>query len=182
MKTILFNSALLMACATPLAAGPWFHHEFGELRSYHKDWLNVCDSSGTGPCRAVQYKLRGDGDTFFGESRLALMHLGGTDFVIEVYDRGLNPLPEGDLVFDFGSEKVVLAPTKWHAGGADLVNVAETVAVTDTVEAAKLVELIRKKSRLTVTFVVEDAPIAQADFSLRGSAAALAAIEALKSE
>lgn len=181
MKAIL-TAALLVFMTSSCQADSWFQHEFGELRAYHKDWLNVCDENGAGLCRAVHYKLRGDGDTFFGESRLALMHRGGSEFVIEIYDQGLTPLPDGDLVFDFGSEKVVLAPTKWHAGGADLVNVAETVAVTDAEVAAKLVELIRKKTRLDVTFVVEEAPIAEATFSLRGSAAALAAIEALKSE
>ena len=94
-----FIAALIISFACASHAGPWFQHEFGELRAYHKDWLNVCDDNGAGSCRAVHYKLRGDGDTFFGESRLALMHRGGSDFAVEIYDKGLDPLPDGDLVF-----------------------------------------------------------------------------------
>ena len=73
--------------------------------------------------------------------------------------------------FDFGTERVVLTPGQWRAGGADFVNVAETVSVVGATDAAKLVDLIRKKSRLAVYFVVEGAPVAEAQFSLRGSAA-----------
>lgn len=180
IRTLVLCFLALAIAATTLSADPWFNHKFGELRAYHKDWLNVCNDSGAGTCRAVQYKLA-EGESFFGESRLALIFRGDGLYDIEVYDQGLDPLPFGDVVFDFGSDRIVLGPNKWRAGAVDRENVLETITVTDRETAFALTDLIREKSRLNVTFVVEDGPTSEASFSLRGSAAALFAIEALKS-
>jgi invasion protein IalB len=43
----------------------WFLHPFGELRSYHGDWLAVCDKEETGNCRLVNYLLS-PSDSFYG--------------------------------------------------------------------------------------------------------------------
>ncbi|MFY0596788.1 MAG: hypothetical protein JXQ85_10195 [Cognatishimia sp.] len=181
MKSLTVGLAAVALMATPLTAGDWFNHKFGELRSYHKDWLNVCNDKGAGTCRAVQYQLPDTGETFFGESRLALIYRGDGVYDIEVFDRGLDPISDGDVVFDFGSDRVVLTPNQWRSGGADVANVAETFVVNDQDAARLLTDLVMRKSRLVVKFVVEDAPISEAQFSLRGSLAALNAIEMLKS-
>ena len=67
MRTIII--AILMTFATQARASTienlWFVHPFGALRSYHGDWLAVCDKEETGNCRLVNYLLR-PGNTFYG--------------------------------------------------------------------------------------------------------------------
>ena len=62
-------------------------------------------------------------------------------------------------------------------GGYGVENLLETFVIDEPDLAAKLTQLIRMKSRLTVTYTIPDGTVGEARFSLRGSAAALNAIE-----
>ena len=172
---MLFRSiaAILVVLASPASAAPWFLHSFGELRSYHGDWLDVCDDAGKGACRAVQTVLRKDGPTFFGESRLTLRAQDG-GFAIEVYDAGLPDGIGATVVFDFGREQVPV--TGWKVGEAAFDNVAETIAITDPAVVTPLMALIRAQRWLTVRYDLPDGTVGTARFSLRGSTAALDAL------
>lgn len=169
------TALVLLAFTTPASAAPWFLHHFGELRSYHGDWLDVCDDAGRGPCRAVQVLLRKDGDTFFGESRLTLRVVDG-GFMIEVYDAGL-PDGIGDILnFDFGTKQVAVTRRQWKLGETAYDNVAETFTVTDPALTAQLIDLIRAGRWLTVRYDMPDGTEGTAKFSLRGSTDALDAL------
>ncbi|MDC0738980.1 hypothetical protein N6L24_11890 [Cognatishimia sp. SS12] len=179
-KRIGFAALLIGLSATAALADGWFTHKFGELRAYHKDWLTVCADKGAGPCRAVQIKLVPGQGSFVGESRLSLPHLGGAEFGVVLYHRGLVPVADGDFVFDFGAARIVLAPGEWQLGEPNLVNLLETIHVTDAEKQAQLIALMRSEMRVSVSHVVEDGLVDHTDFSLRGSQAALLAIQELK--
>jgi hypothetical protein len=62
-KIILLSAAIFgfgVANASALKLeGKWFLHEFGELRAYHGDFLNVCSGEDFRQCRTVQYGFNG---------------------------------------------------------------------------------------------------------------------------
>lgn len=162
-----------------LAADPWFYHSFDELRSYHGDWLDVCDDNGAGACRAVQYYRPEDFDSTFGQSRLAITFEANDTYSIEVYDQGM-PDYVDDISFDFGT--FALTPDEWQLRlGMDAPEgqnrFAEVFFVEDPIFAATLVNAIRTEHHLVVYYRNPDGSYGEAPFSLRGSAAALLAIE-----
>lgn len=178
MKNVLFALGVVFALAGPASSGDWFTHEFGELRAYHGDWLNVCASNGDGQCRAVQYEPAQDGSAFFGEARLALYYETPTRYVAEIYAKGLVADQVDGLVLDFGGAVMQLAPGEWQLGGAYVANLAETVAIVQPELAHIFEENVRRYGRLNVSFLSYGAEIRAASFSLRGSDAALRAIDA----
>ena len=175
MRALLLAATLTGA---PAQADPWFLHPFGELRSYHGDWLAVCAESGDGPCRAVQLALRDGDDPFFGSSRLAVHPGRDGRYRIEVYDDGMPEARVDQVVFDFGEAEMSLASRGFSKGSVDGVNVAETIAILDQDLAARIARLIREENRVRVRYAEGDVVLGEAEFSLRGSAAALRAIEA----
>lgn len=149
--------------------GQWFQHPFGELRMYHGDFLNVCQDSGAGDCRTVNYNIEGY-DTFFGTSRLALHRYPAGGYGIEIYDRRLPMDPAGP--FSLRVDGKALEVDGWADVTPDGVRVAETVSLLDPTVTAPIVLAIRRGYWLTVT---HDA--GETVFSLRGLTKALNAIE-----
>lgn len=168
--------ALVPAVAAPPAgASQWFLHKFGELRSYHGHFLNVCRNGGLGPCRTVQYNIPPGGDPFFGDAALKV-HVQESEarHVIEIYANALPPTPAGPIVFDIDGEVVVLSDDQWRPGTGDGFNVTQTLHVTDEGLNARLVGLMMKGNRLRV---VHGSGAGELRFSLHGLTAALDAIE-----
>lgn len=167
-----------------VSEGKWFVHEFGELRSYHGDWLAVCDDEGAGPCRLVQYKLKGDGDTFFGESRLSVAQTsidGEPNLIFDFFDRGAPDEPQGLVTLEIFPNSWVLTPGRdvteaFTPGGG---TVAESFQVRRPDLIDEIVAEMRSGSLLRLSYqgASERKKLV---FSLRGFAAALAAIEQLK--
>lgn len=167
-----------LALATPASAGDWFTHSFGELRAYHGDWLNVCAQNGDGQCRAVQYEPAQDGSAFFGEARLALYYETPARYVADLYAKGLQAEAVDQIVLDFGAARMELLPGDWQIGGAYTPNLLETVALVQPELVALFEQHVRAYGRLNVSFLSQGAEIRAASFSLRGSDAALTAIDA----
>ena len=93
---------LVVMCASSTAiAGPWFMHKFGELRSYHGAWLNVCQDRGKGSCRATQSYLPKGTDKFFGQSKLTVHIEVDGKHSIEVYDANMPALKDVTITFQF---------------------------------------------------------------------------------
>ena len=93
MNRKLLWAGLLWLIATGgyAADGKPFIHPFGELRVYFRDWLVVCDESGNGSCRMVNYVYASvrPADPFFPKSRLSITPAqAGVAGVIEFYDAG----------------------------------------------------------------------------------------------
>lgn len=174
LVSILVSAAFAM----PAGAGDWFLHEYEELRSYHKDWLDVCDDNGKGQCRAVQYEPTPEGSPFFGDARLGLYSETGGRYVAEIYDSQLQADAVDQIVFVFDDNPTVVKLGAWELGGIGSPNLAETVAFTDQAFTTEFVQNIRDKNHLRVLFENEGQLIGVSEFSLRGSAAALLAIEA----
>ena len=161
---------------SPAVAEPWFLHRFGELRSYHGDWLAVCAENGQGACRAVQLPVDPAGDRFFVNRRLAL-HVGKDgNHVVEVFARDLAPRGDSPILFRTEDEVIAVDFGDWHAGAPNLPNLAETISVTNPMVARDLVSLFRRDWRLKVGFKRNDLGSGRAVFSLRGVTAALDAI------
>lgn len=58
MNSVKLNAAALVALwASAAFSGDWFVHKYGELRSYHGDWLAICENVGKGDCRVKQTLL-----------------------------------------------------------------------------------------------------------------------------
>ena len=168
---------LTLALATPAQASDWFAHEFGELRAYYGDWLAVCEDLGDGPCRMVQSVIPEGGDTFFGTSRLAVHPDRDGGFRIEVFDRDMEADRVNRVIFDFGLVLVQVYEDRFATGSGDGVNVAETLSVLDPLDAGYLARLIAAEQGLTVAYFDATEFLGSATFSLRGSAAALLAVE-----
>lgn len=166
----IFVTALSLAGGAAAAKdGQWFEHPFGELRMYHGDWLNVCQDSGAGDCRTVNYTIEGF-DTFFGTSRLALHRYADGGYGIEIYDRRLPMDPAGPFALSVDGK--ALSAEGWSDVTPDGVRVAETVSLNDPPVTAPIVSAMRRGYWLTVT---HDA--GESVFSLRGLTKALNAIE-----
>jgi hypothetical protein len=173
----MVTSLVAVIFTQPAAADPWFLHKYGELRSYHRDWLNICDDAGKGQCRAVQTYIPPGTSSFFGESKLTLYRLSPKKYVLEFYDSGMPANIDGNLIFKFGSQAIQLTPSQWQMGERKIKNVAETLVIKDDRVVSQLVDLIKAKNTLRITYPVQNGNEGVATFSLRGSAAALAAIE-----
>ncbi|MEO1732875.1 MAG: hypothetical protein AAFR45_04490 [Pseudomonadota bacterium] len=162
---------LAAACAQMAAAQNWFHHPFGELRAYHKDWLVVCQNDGAGDCRAVQIVLDA-GDTRVGPSRLALERDGDGTYRVVVYDKGMPSSGIDPVRFEFDGAITVLDSGDWIYGEPSIPNVQETFSIPDREVAHGLIEDMKAGRFLTVRYTDGNAT-----FSLRGVTAALTAIE-----
>ena len=173
------------ALAAPAGAQDWFEHPFGELRSYHLDWLAICADTGAGPCRVV-YSAADIGSGAAFDRRLTLRYdeAAGT-WMPEVMDRGMPESGLRRLAFVFDGDTTVLAlPTAYmpgEAGTADALGrtaeVAETVSITDPDLAARLNDEMRAGRTLAVRYLPLGTGDGVAEFSLRGVRAAQAAVE-----
>ncbi|MEO0496766.1 MAG: hypothetical protein AAF141_05270 [Pseudomonadota bacterium] len=152
-------------------------HEFGELRSYHGDWLNVCRDNGKGDCRSVQVALKPGDDPFFGESQLTVHASPKGDFQIEVFQRNMSTPVEGNISLCFDEIcSGIGGPEGWRSGSKDATNVAETFVITDKDVAALTVQRMIANNTLEVVHGPYGSEM-RARFSLRGVTAALNAIK-----
>jgi len=168
---------LLVVIAAPAIAGDWFQHKFGELRSYHDDWLAVCNDSGAGPCRAVQ-TAADPGSAAYFDQRLALHRIDGTpDWAVEIMDRGM-PDTIDSLRLTFDGVATDVPAGAWKKGELVFANVAETVTITDPAVADDIMAQMKAGNRLTIAYTPQGSGDGSAEFSLRGITAAANAIEA----
>ncbi len=189
-KTTISAAALALALAisapslparADVANGDWFVHEFGELRSYHGSWLAVCESSGAGDCRAVQYLFGKSKDRFFGDSRLSIGPLAAEDgdsTVIELYDRGAPDRPLGPVTFEIGRRSWVLQPgrtvteARTGAGGT----ISESYQIVDPDLVSDILASMRSGRRLRIGYQTDDGR-KHLVFSLSGFSTTTRAIE-----
>ena len=177
LKTLAY--LLVAVCiSSAVFAGPWFMHKFGELRSYHGAWLNVCQDRGQGPCRATQSYVPKGTDRFFGQSKLTVHIESDGKHSIEVYDAKMPALKDVNITFQFDGETIEVDQSHWQLGERGLTNVMETIYLPPSDMVSRLIELIRAKRTLLVTYPIASGKTGEAPFSLSGSSAALGAIEA----
>lgn len=175
---IIWMTILAGLMALPVAAGPWFLHEFGELRAYFKDWLAVCADGGDGDCRVVQTAVDPGSAAYF-DLRLAAHRIEGSpDWAVEVMDRGLPAAALTSLGFVFDGVAFDLPAGAWTAGDFDYGSAVDTVTIRDPDMAFALVERMKAGNRLEVRYQPHGEGDGQAAFSLRGATAAMNAIEA----
>ena len=179
------RAAVALAClllASPVHAGDWFQHRFGEARAYHGDWLAVCADKGAGACRAVQLQAREDAPGG-GARRLAIAVDAPGRYAITLFHRTMPTPPPQPLVFEIGRDVYRLEPGTWKVGERTLDNVLETITVTDTTVARTLVDAMKGGNTMRFAYGGAGSNGSRAgarapSFSLRGVTAALDAIEA----
>lgn len=186
LKSILLAGTLVFwslgAHATNID-GKWFLHEFGELRAYHGDFLNVCFGAEFRNCRTVQYGFKADNsDTFFGSTRLTIARSLGTQtsgssttlqYTIEIFIRDLPDDPKGPFTLSINGEIFQLSDQDWKKGSPKYDNVSETISIIDPALVEKLIIDMRKGDSLRVLYDGWK----ETRFQLRGITKALDAIE-----
>lgn len=163
--------------------GKWFLHEFGELRAYHGDFLNVCSGPDFNTCRTVQYGFAAnENDTFFGNTRLTIerkfdINSPATSmppqYTIEIFIRELPQHPKGPFTLSINGEIFQLSDQDWKVGSPYYDNVAETISIIDPVLIDKLIASMRKGDSLRILYDNWK----ETRFQLRGITKALDAIE-----
>ena len=184
---IIAALAFSIAQTTPAISGEWFKHEFGELRAYHGDWLNVCADNGKGACRAVQVQKKKNGDRFFGQARLSIHVSVGGSYIIDVYKQGMPALPRivpitTSIDSAPGGKKTLsgieFRSRSWRPGEATAENVAESFTLTDTKLNTLLVQQMLPGRSLRFKYALDtNGNLDTVTFSLRGVTAALNAID-----
>lgn len=175
-----FAAALMLSSFSVMGhanAGEWFHHSFGELRSYHSDWLNVCQSNGEGKCRTVQMPVTID-RPFFGDRRLSLTRQDDGSYRIDVYHANMPAMPKNPTI-KIDRATFELTPDQWRSGEHAFENVAETITITDPELTETIMMVMRRGNRFTFTYGEEKATAHEAVFMLRGFTRATRAIERL---
>lgn len=178
MRVIGLGGALALL-ATGAAAGPWFQHEYGEMRSYHGDWMAVCAKAGEGACRIVA-TAKDPGSSAFFDLRLAAHRIDGSPYwAIEVMDRNMPASTLTSLTFDFDGDKVSIPVGAWVQGDFDGYNAVDTVVIRDGDLATGLVDRMIAGRRVIVTYEPHGEGDGRAEFSLRGVASASNAVQAI---
>ncbi|MEL6978176.1 MAG: hypothetical protein AAGM38_05800 [Pseudomonadota bacterium] len=185
------SALCVIALAAPVAPtgalaedGAWFLHEFGELRSYHGDWLAVCGPDARGSCRLVQFLFEpGQRDRFFGSARLSVESdpESGEIDRIELYARGAPDEPLGAVGIVIDGNAWSLRPgseirgARTGAGGV----ISESYEITASSLLAELHAAMRRGETLRIGYRTQEGA-QRLRFSLRGYAAGMAAIDALE--
>lgn len=163
--------------ASPVSAGDWFLHKFGELRSFHGDWLAVCNDNGDGPCRIVATTKDHGSDSVF-DTRLSISFIEGpNEWAVEFMDRGMPYTQASYFRFDTGQDWMELAPGAWTPGERGYTNVTETITVVDPASSDRIVRMMMAGNWLSVTYNPVGTGDGQARFPLRGVTAAVNAVE-----
>ncbi|MEP3196544.1 MAG: hypothetical protein ABJO57_01625 [Lentilitoribacter sp.] len=155
--------------------GQWFLHKFGELRSYHGDFLNVCSGAEFKFCRTVQYGFdQRPEERFFGDTRLSIADQRSADgtsksYTIEIFINSLPDKPTGPFIFSIDGE--IFAPQAGQvvSGSPEGYNVSQTFSITDPALTAKMIAAMRKGNSLRV---LHDG-YRETRFQLRGISSAL---------
>lgn len=158
---------ILAVCfATGAYADPWIMHPFGELRSYHGDWLAVCDDLGKGPCRLVH----------LGQDPYVRVAILVNPTAVEVTlgaaegDWSLVDLALDGQAFD-------LPDYAWTLGLYNVPNVVGSCVVMEDPVLGDLIAKLKSANRLNVQM-----DGAMVSVPLRGVTAGLRAIEARKEQ
>lgn len=195
-KIILLSAAIFgfgVANASALKLeGKWFLHEFGELRAYHGDFLNVCSGEDFRQCRTVQYGFNGqETDGFFGNTRLSIARVivpkNGTDatkpygetdtqepnYTIEIFARDMTNQHPSPIVFSIDGDVFQLGTDDWNLGSPEGYNVSETFSITDPKRTQQLISGMKAGDKLRIIYNGWK----QTQFQLRGITSALKALE-----
>ena len=161
-----------------LAQSGWFQHEFGELRSYHTDWMAVCADSGAGQCRILRADIDPGSNAFF-DLRLALYRIDGSpDWVLEVMDRNMPATDVQELIFDFGSSEIVVPAAEISAGDYEYGGAVDSVHLRNPQIVADILAKMKAGRFVTVRYTPEGGGDGEAEFSLRGVQSAVRAVQA----
>jgi hypothetical protein len=171
-----FLISLLAGASGNAFAGEWFLHKFGELRSYHGHFLNVCAKAGHGLCRSVQYRVPPGSDTFFGDASLSVVGTQAGADVIEVFVRTMPHPAPGPITLMLDSQPVLLRDDQWAEGTVATPNVAETFHISDAAMNARIISLMKSANTLRISYAGGKGGVR---FSLRGFTAARRAIRQL---
>lgn len=164
--------------ASSVGAGPWFQHEYGEMRSYHGDWLAVCKEAGNGACRIVA-TAKDPGSAAYFDLRLAAHRIDGSpDWAVEVMDRNMPASAVETLVFTFDGEAVRIPTGQWTAGDFDFGNAVDSLVIRDAALADDLVARMMTGGLVSVSYAPRGEGDGRAEFSLRGVTSAVRAVEA----
>ena len=186
MKKISLALAIALSSATALPSlatsieGQWFLHKFGELRSYHGDFLNVCSGAEFRFCRTVQYGFdQRPEERFFGDTRLSIADRRSADgasksYTIEIYINSLPDKPTGPFIFSVDGEIFNPKAGQVVSGSPEGYNVSQTFSITDPELTAKMIDAMRKGNSLRV---LHDG-YRETRFQLRGLSRALDANDA----
>ena len=176
--------ALSGLTAIPAAAsgieGKWFLHKFGELRSYHGDFLNVCSGAEFRNCRSVQYGFdQRPEERFFGDTRLSITKRsrgagGSENYAIEIFINSLPDQPKGPFIFSVDGEIFSPTPGQVISGSPEGYNVSQTFSITDPELTEKMIKAMRKGDSLRI---LHDG-YRETRFQLRGLSRALDANDA----
>lgn len=190
MRTI-FITLLITLASHAEAAGiekQWFVHPFGELRSYHGDWLAVCSKEETGNCRLVNYILM-PGDSFYGHGGVFTFGFykenGKTKNYLDVNAPGVEHPYGSSVVLTFDHVDVPIMADNILSGGIfspsknsssigryevyetfSILNVELIVAIKNNMEKARWLNLSYRNG--------------QVQFSLRGFSSAYKAVKELR--
>lgn len=175
----LFSTGLMTGLTTgaALAQGAWFQHEYGEIRSFHQDWMAACADAGSGACRILRASADPGSGAFF-DQRLTLHRIDGTpDWVLEVMDRDLPASELQELVFDFGSSQIVVPAAQIRAGDYEYGGASDSVTVRDGALVDQILTAMKKGRNLTVRYSPQGAGDGRAQFPLRGVTRAAQAVQ-----
>lgn len=202
------RAALTLALAPALVALPatgqdWLQHPSGDIRSYHLDWLAVCEEGGAGDCRAV-YAAPDIGSDAAFDRRLTLRYdeTAGL-WTPEIMDRGMPAETLTEIAFAFDEDAPTVVPSSAFvpqpvdaagaveedtasdaADGGDVPAPAasDTAIIVDPAYRDILLAEMRAGRRLMVTYQPVGAGDGEAELSLFGLRAAMAAVEARVAE
>lgn len=186
-KIILLSATLLGFAASHAWAskleGQWFLHQFGEMRAYHGDFLNVCSGEDFRQCRTVQYGFNGEEtDGFFGNTRLSIARITAPQnqndaakpsYTIEIFVRGMTDEHPSPIVLSIDGEVFQLGAQDWNLGSPEGYNVSETFSITDPKLNQQLIDAMKTGDRLRIIYNGWK----ETQFQLRGITNALNALD-----
>ncbi len=182
LRQFVLGAAIVgaLGAASAAQAGEWFQHKFGEMRSFHGDWLAVCDAQGEGQCRMVRAEADPGSDAFF-DMRLAVLRVDGTpDWAIEVMDRGLPAEAVTDLRFVFDDGQSITVPgSSMKPGTYDSVGASDTLTITDPNLVQSLLDHMIAGNHVQVHYAPEGSGNGTARFPLGGVTSAVNAIQSI---
>lgn len=182
LRQFVLGAALFgaLGAASAAQAGDWFQHKFGEMRSFHGDWLAVCDAQGEGPCRIVRAEADPGSDAFF-DMRLAVLRIDGTpDWAIEVMDRDLpaEAVTELRFVFD-GGQSIAVPGSAMKPGTYGSAGASDTLTIIDPQLVQTLLDHMIAGNHVQVYYAPEGSGNGTARFPLRGVTSAVNAIQSI---
>lgn len=185
---IIIITTLASHAEATVSEKQWFLHPFGELRSYHGDWLAVCSDEETGNCRLVNYILT-PGDSFYGRGGVLTFGFykenGKTKNYLDVNAPGVAHPYSSGVVFTFDHIDLpiladnilsggILSPSK-KSSSIDRYDVYETFSMLNSELIFAIKNNMKKARWLNLSY-----RNGQVRFSLRGFSSAYKAVKLLR--